>query len=463
MTISRPSPIKLQIQTLTPLWTGSVESGRMDRIHETGILGSLRWWYEAILRGLGCTDICDPTSECRCPHDDGFYCDVCRLFGATGKSRRFRMRVRGGRPLFEGRHIPLPSGHIRHGRAGGWFLQGGGHIGKDLDLQIIPIGFEQDIDFLFFPLTIIDKHASLGAKVTSGYGVVSFELPEKRPLSVSPSLWERFLAGTNCSKKRMYSPANKECFLHELPDLRDFFFAKVQFQEPKGDSNWWQKIPGIKEAWEGKVVKDKQEVAVYVRNNNWQKNTGLCEKAQRYLEKIVKSDDLSILPIAPAVRNWLRFEWASGLTDSQEHYLFGDARTLCPHCYGLGAKADKNKPKHKRCPNCHKIFKESEEIPRVASKINISHAYSIEEKRWEFRIWGWIPCTLSDKLGLNRKDFLDKFLLTLKGPDMWKWVMGDSRASVSPTVEWHKRDRDDRNGREYLKELLRSSQKGEDR
>ena len=36
-------PIK--IKTLTPLWTGGVDT-TTDRLHETGIIGSLRWWYE---------------------------------------------------------------------------------------------------------------------------------------------------------------------------------------------------------------------------------------------------------------------------------------------------------------------------------------------------------------------------------------------------------------------------------
>ena len=43
----------IRLRTLTPLWTGGVETGKMDRIHETGIIGSLRWWYETLVRGLG--------------------------------------------------------------------------------------------------------------------------------------------------------------------------------------------------------------------------------------------------------------------------------------------------------------------------------------------------------------------------------------------------------------------------
>ena len=57
-------PNELKIKTLTPIWTGGVE-GKCDRLHETGIIGSMRWWYEAIVRGLG-GYACDPTGEGRC-------------------------------------------------------------------------------------------------------------------------------------------------------------------------------------------------------------------------------------------------------------------------------------------------------------------------------------------------------------------------------------------------------------
>ncbi|NOK58642.1 MAG: hypothetical protein GFH27_549301n328 [Chloroflexi bacterium AL-W] len=100
--------MELQIKTLTPIWTGGVETGKMDRLHETSIIGSLRWWYEAIVRGLG-GDVCDPTSdnpEDRCQFDAKAYektkntedglasvCSVCRLFGCTGWKRRFEVQA----------------------------------------------------------------------------------------------------------------------------------------------------------------------------------------------------------------------------------------------------------------------------------------------------------------------------------------------------------------------------------
>ena len=34
--------LELKLKTLTPIWTGNVDQ-KYDRLHETGIIGSLRW------------------------------------------------------------------------------------------------------------------------------------------------------------------------------------------------------------------------------------------------------------------------------------------------------------------------------------------------------------------------------------------------------------------------------------
>lgn len=83
--------MEVHLRTLTPLWTGGVDQ-RSDRLHETGLIGSLRWWYEALVRGLG-GYACDPTSEDRCPDRNGNRCAACELFGCTGWARKFRFRV----------------------------------------------------------------------------------------------------------------------------------------------------------------------------------------------------------------------------------------------------------------------------------------------------------------------------------------------------------------------------------
>jgi len=109
--------MEFKLKTLTPIWTGGVE-GKCDRLHETGIIGSLRWWYEALVRGLG-GYACDPTSDERCQlNQEKFYeaikrgktvqealneqiCPACQLFGCTGWGRKFIFRIQApdGKPI----------------------------------------------------------------------------------------------------------------------------------------------------------------------------------------------------------------------------------------------------------------------------------------------------------------------------------------------------------------------------
>lgn len=86
---------------LTPIWTGSVsfqserhgsqqrDSFVNSRLISTGLLGSIRWWFEVLVRGMGgCA--CDPTdTDCTGAH----HCVVCELFGCTGWARKFRFQV----------------------------------------------------------------------------------------------------------------------------------------------------------------------------------------------------------------------------------------------------------------------------------------------------------------------------------------------------------------------------------
>jgi CRISPR-associated protein Cmr1 len=104
---------QIKVKTLTPIWTGDV-NGECFKIKETSVIGSLRWWYEALVRGLG-GYACDPASRnederCRLDYDkfkvamdsgestqqalDEQICPACQLFGCTGWSRRFRLEVK---------------------------------------------------------------------------------------------------------------------------------------------------------------------------------------------------------------------------------------------------------------------------------------------------------------------------------------------------------------------------------
>ena len=80
----------------TDIWTGDIDGGP-DRLITTGILGSIRWWFEVVVRGLG-GYACDP-SNTRCEVSDKSgrvrknCCVVCNLFGCTGWARKFRFDV----------------------------------------------------------------------------------------------------------------------------------------------------------------------------------------------------------------------------------------------------------------------------------------------------------------------------------------------------------------------------------
>lgn len=88
-----------QFTALTDLWTGSVtleETGGQikektgpDRLITTGLVGSIRWWFEVLVRGLGGT-ACDP-NDTKC--EDRKHCVVCELFGCTGWARKFRFEA----------------------------------------------------------------------------------------------------------------------------------------------------------------------------------------------------------------------------------------------------------------------------------------------------------------------------------------------------------------------------------
>lgn len=87
------------LKALTDVWTGSVtleeKNGQIkektgpERLITTGLLGSIRWWFEVLVRGLG-GSACDPT-QTKCENRN--HCVVCELFGCTGWARKFRFAV----------------------------------------------------------------------------------------------------------------------------------------------------------------------------------------------------------------------------------------------------------------------------------------------------------------------------------------------------------------------------------
>lgn len=192
--------MKITIQTLTPLWTGGV-GGTMDRVHETGLIGSLRWWYEAIVRGLG-VGVCDPTSDNpdhRCQFDSKAYektknvedglagvCPVCRLFGCTGWKRRFELQAASTnmQPFWLAtRDKPNKFNH--------WWLsevyktQESYVASGQITLRFLWIrGYENQHELIRALLSLVSQLGGLGAKPQYGFGLISYA----DALSISQSL-----------------------------------------------------------------------------------------------------------------------------------------------------------------------------------------------------------------------------------------------------------------------------------
>jgi CRISPR-associated protein Cmr1 len=214
--------MQVKIQTLTPLWTGGVDGG-MDRIHETGIIGSLRWWYEAIVRGLG-GKACDPSKH-SCNYSAGL-CDVCQVFGATGWRKRFQIDVAADRtePIYppESRMLNVrPPDRNR-----GWYLPPGRMGEFVLDIT----GDRETMSRIAALLLFLEERGSIGAKPQLGYGVFRILNREEIKALATDHQWRPFSA----------EPADHDRL---NPDLRYFGFFKYNFQPER--SNWWTWVAGI--------------------------------------------------------------------------------------------------------------------------------------------------------------------------------------------------------------------------
>lgn len=107
----------IYFKTLTPIWTGDAD-GRCSTVKETSIIGSMRWFYEAMIKETG-EYVCDPSNG-GCKFETKEYekalkngksvdealeiglesvCPACRLFGCTGWRRRFRIEIENINPV----------------------------------------------------------------------------------------------------------------------------------------------------------------------------------------------------------------------------------------------------------------------------------------------------------------------------------------------------------------------------
>ncbi|GAB6274276.1 MAG: hypothetical protein STSR0004_11390 [Peptococcaceae bacterium] len=164
----------VKIKTLTPLWTGDANR-KGETLRETGIIGSLRWWYEALIRGLGGT-ACDLTDTI-C--DDKSRCDACELFGCTGWSRKFKLETivdSGKQNLIYDIRINTRQKHKT--KKGEKYLDRVvSGIMPEAQIVFIPLKeIKQDEwELLKWTLQIIQGYGALGARISQGNGIVKFD------------------------------------------------------------------------------------------------------------------------------------------------------------------------------------------------------------------------------------------------------------------------------------------------
>lgn len=390
--------LSVRIRTLTPLWTGGV-ARVTDRLHETGILGSLRWWGEAVLRSRG-GSACDP-SQHECPDNKGHYCDACAFFGTTGLKRIFS--IDWSIPQNPGSDKELRI-RVRNNR--GWFLKRALLL-EDLKgkfvitRQLSGVSAEEAVHFLALLFRIISDWGGLGARTQQGYGV-SHVITEPK-LDLSKAL--RTIEGIRDRENR------KDSVGQDLPRLDSFFFAKVRFRLSDDPERFIRS----------------RTTEVTLNGLRWYVNNG-------------------ILPLAPIVRYYLRqligqqilyagksnapARWRlMGVVGARYHPSdLGKVKPIrweCSKCSyiwtsdpGRGTHRDcggRIREREWQCDNCGHIWntledlkRDTREIERYKSLIHVSHAYPAEdgESWYEFRIWGWLPQELPG--GVQRNAVLGK-------------------------------------------------------
>lgn len=201
-----------------------------DRLHETGIIGSLRWWYEAIVRGLG-GYACDITGEDKCElsgkeKSDSErlqkLCPACYLFGCGGWKRGFRLESKNN-----GECSPFQLATLdKEDKFNYWWLSQifEKALGTGLPFGEVTLDFKQvrsdgEVKQLKALLSIMAHIGAIGAKTQYGFG--QFEWKEKIELKEAIHTIQKFLEDNGfkqgSNKTEWYSLDNLWFYELKLP------------------------------------------------------------------------------------------------------------------------------------------------------------------------------------------------------------------------------------------------------
>lgn len=334
------NPLQVTFSTLTPIWTGGVDR-KVDRLHATGLMGSLRWWFEALLRGWN-LPACDPTTH-RCPDSKGRYCGACFVYGTTGWRRAFGIRV-----MEEAREqdVPseklfLPSGRKRQQggevRKGGWYLNPG-WMGR-FRLEFVPLHADRYVrEAVMLPLRILEQWGGFGAKTQLGYGVIQgcetrwWEPQDGLESGINRlrnyfdnELIDRSAAHLDTRTHPAVCDGDGTCKA-VYPDLRDFFFAQYSFT---ATFPWWQHLYTYRK-------------------------TSQDDRSQ-----MDTMGERGLVPVTPEIRNqWRYYGGLAGITQASQACVFG--------------------------------YVNREQ--RARSRLHVSWAVRQgDSDTWHIHIWGWLP------------------------------------------------------------------------
>lgn len=235
--------LKVKLRTLTPIWTGDVDKNSKI-IKETSLIGSLRWWFEGLVRGVG-GFVCEPIEGKGCKLDSfenlDEICNACEYFGCTGWSRRFRMTCTALD------HLPLffVTNRYMYTLTGNWLMRifngkketrptyGGRQEtffkfendtlwSNDFVLSFSSTDvrtYEKTKNLISFLLYFISKFGALGAKAQNGFGQVEIiDGLEKDSVNKGLELIKQMRG--NKPRNGKFDISSFFCREYEIPNIR---------------------------------------------------------------------------------------------------------------------------------------------------------------------------------------------------------------------------------------------------
>ena len=405
--------MKFKIKTLTPIWTGNVNR-ECTKLRETSILGSLRWWFEAIVRGFGgyaCDSVGEVVEKCKfdvdkyknCAKSEELICPVCYVFGTTGWSRRFRFEINQSfREMYyenlvivgNKRNWYYPSGVVSCGNEKNvircinplWKVHGD-RFGQNSGKNEMEYDLESILRVLF---AFISNWGMIGGKTAIGYGVVRFENDDGDSLRVDGDDFNEFIKYLNDKKNDGINDEN-------APKLNEMFFAKFKVKK--------ECLNDIIKKVDESIKKHPEKI---YKCNGTEEHS---KTAEEFLKKL--KNYYGFIPISALIRKELRKSFRKEYVKQNEDKIPDWLKNL--------SEEDLQKLRHFLMG----------ELGRF-SVINVSHIYW-NSKQWEFRIWGWISKKIKIQRNKSRnKEYLEisrekvvKYLKELfNSQDFWKSVFG---------------------------------------